>query len=58
MKLAGHLSAALFGSAVVVTLVQPQVVVAAPATQVATIARQVTVQIEGQNPGSGVIVAK
>jgi serine protease Do len=58
MRLAGHLPAVLLGSAVVVALVQPQAVIAGPNAQVETLARQVTVQIQGQAPGSGVIVAR
>jgi tetratricopeptide (TPR) repeat protein len=59
MKLAHNFSVVLFGSAIAATLVQSQTICATTnTTQIATIARQVTVQIDGQNPGSGVIVAK
>jgi Flp pilus assembly protein TadD len=57
MKIIPLLSATLFGTAATIALVQPYAVALSP-EQVATIARQVTVQIDGQNPGSGVIVAR
>jgi S1-C subfamily serine protease len=58
MKFTYPLVATLFGS-VAIALVQPHVAVAMKSpTQVADIARQVTVQIDGQNPGSGVIIAR
>lgn len=51
-------AAALFGSAtVIIALVQPALT-APNADQVNAIARQVTVQIEGQASGSGVIIAR
>jgi tetratricopeptide (TPR) repeat protein len=48
--------AALTGAAIV--LVQPQVAVALTANQVNRIASEITVVVDGINPGSGVIVAK
>jgi tetratricopeptide (TPR) repeat protein len=57
MKLLPVLSATLLGTAATIALVQPYAVALSP-EQVDTIARQVTVQIYGQNPGSGVIIAK
>jgi S1-C subfamily serine protease len=56
MKLSSSLVATLFGT-VTLTLVQPHPkVMPQSATQVATTARQITVLIEGQNLGSGVII--
>jgi tetratricopeptide (TPR) repeat protein len=52
------LIAALLGTTVTITLVQTHPALSQSRNQVEMIARQVTVQIEGQNPGSGVIVAK
>jgi tetratricopeptide (TPR) repeat protein len=53
------LTAAVFGTAATLALVQPHAAFAAlSATQVDAIARQVTVKIDGQNPGSGVIISK
>jgi tetratricopeptide (TPR) repeat protein len=58
MKLSSSLVATLFGT-VIITLVQPyQKVVSQPATQLATTARQITVLIEGQNLGSGIIIKR
>ncbi|MEW6491201.1 MAG: trypsin-like peptidase domain-containing protein [Cyanobacteriota bacterium] len=69
MKFFDGLSAALIGVAIVV--MQPQVAVpqtltgdeqaiaqGAPAKPIATMAKDVTVVINGQNPGSGVIISK
>ena len=50
------ISAALTGAAIV--LVQPQIAVALTANQVNRIASEITVLVDGINPGSGVIVAK
>jgi tetratricopeptide (TPR) repeat protein len=58
MNFAFGLAITLLGTAVV-TLVQPyQRVMAQSATQVANTAKQITVLIEGQNPGSGVIIRR
>jgi tetratricopeptide (TPR) repeat protein/S1-C subfamily serine protease len=57
MKLIPVLSATLLGTVATIALVQPYAVALSP-EQVDTLARQVTVQILGQNPGSGVIVAR
>ncbi len=56
MNLYYGISAALFGVAIVVA--QPQVVAALTAQEVNTIARDITVLIDGLYPGSGVIVAR
>jgi tetratricopeptide (TPR) repeat protein len=58
MKLAPALIATVFGIAPIVALVQNQQMLALPATQVNNIARQFTVVIDGQNPGSGVIIGR
>jgi tetratricopeptide (TPR) repeat protein len=59
MKNLYGLTAAVFGTAATIVLIQPHAAFAAlSATQVDAIARQVTVKIDGQNPGSGVIIAK
>jgi tetratricopeptide (TPR) repeat protein len=59
MKNLYGLTAAVFGTAATIVLIQPHAAFAAlSATQVDAIARQVTVRIDGQNPGSGVIIAK
>ncbi|MEW6491202.1 MAG: hypothetical protein AB1589_01440, partial [Cyanobacteriota bacterium] len=51
------LSAALMGAAIVV--VQPQIATAQVDEQaIAAMAKEVTVVINGQNPGSGVLIAK
>jgi tetratricopeptide (TPR) repeat protein len=57
MKFFPALSAVLFGTAATIALIHSAAVALSPA-QVETIARQVTVQIEGQSPGSGVIAAR
>jgi tetratricopeptide (TPR) repeat protein len=57
MKLIHGLPATLFGTIATVALIQPYAVALSP-EQVDTLARQVTVQIDGQNPGSGVMVAR
>lgn len=56
MNLSYKLPAALIGAAIVLT--QPQAATALTANAVQEIANQITVLIDGQNPGSGVIVAK
>ncbi len=56
MKLSYQLPAALVGAAIV--LAQPQMATALTANAVQQIANQITVLIDGQNPGSGVIIAK
>jgi S1-C subfamily serine protease/regulator of sirC expression with transglutaminase-like and TPR domain len=48
----------LFGSAAIIALVQAHPAFALSTAQVDVIARQVTVKIEGQAPGSGVIIAR
>jgi tetratricopeptide (TPR) repeat protein/V8-like Glu-specific endopeptidase len=54
-----RLTAAVMGAATTIILIQSYPACAAlSTTQVDAIARQVTVKIDGQNPGSGVIVAK
>jgi tetratricopeptide (TPR) repeat protein len=58
MKVAYGLAASLFGTAAIVTFVQPQVAFALSAEQINTIAKQVTVLIDGQAPGSGVLIAR
>jgi tetratricopeptide (TPR) repeat protein len=57
MKLAFELPTILFGTTATIALVQPYAV-AQSTQQVEQIAKQVTVQIDGQAPGSGVIVAR
>jgi tetratricopeptide (TPR) repeat protein len=57
MKLIHGLSASLLVTVATISLVQPYAM-ALSSQEVNTIARQVTVQIDGQNPGSGVIVAR
>lgn len=57
MKLVSGLSSVVVGATTLV-LVQPQTVLALDASQVAGIAEQISVQIDGQAPGSGVLVAK
>jgi tetratricopeptide (TPR) repeat protein len=57
MKLIHGLSVSLLGTVATIALVQPYAL-ALSSQEVNTIARQVTVQIDGQNPGSGVIVAR
>ncbi|MCL1471867.1 trypsin-like peptidase domain-containing protein [Argonema antarcticum] len=60
MKFSSGLSAALIGAAIVI--VQPQVVVPQQQTlddkAIGEMAKDVTVLINGQNPGSGVIISK
>ncbi|MDF0554882.1 tetratricopeptide repeat-containing serine protease family protein [Kamptonema sp. UHCC 0994] len=56
MNFYSGISAALTGAAIV--LVQPQMAMALTANQVNQIASEITVLIDGINPGSGVIVAK
>ncbi len=60
MKLDSKLAAILSGTAIVSTIVitMPQIVVALLPSDVNKIAEQITVLIDGQNPGSGVIIAK
>jgi hypothetical protein len=62
VKLAPCIAALIFSSVPGIALLQSSPVVAQSASQtnvsVANIARQVTVQIEGQNPGSGVIIGR
>jgi hypothetical protein len=58
MKFTSGLAAILVSSAVIVMVQPPQVVLAQSATQVANAAKQFTVLIEGQNPGSGVIIKR
>jgi tetratricopeptide (TPR) repeat protein len=59
MKISYGLAAAVMGTTAMIVLVQPQTVVRAlSASQVANTARQVTVLISGQNPGSGVIIKR
>jgi hypothetical protein len=49
------LAALLFAPAAII--ITQQAAVAQSATQVANTAKQITVLIEGQNPGSGVIIS-
>jgi tetratricopeptide (TPR) repeat protein len=56
MKLSG-LTTAVVGATVTMMLVQPRVA-ALSASQVAETANQITVLIEGQNPGSGVLIKR
>ena len=56
MNLSYKLPAALIGAAIVLS--QPQVATALTANAVQQIANKITVVIDGQNPGSGVIIAK
>jgi tetratricopeptide (TPR) repeat protein len=59
MQFPARLSAVLFGTAALVTVVHTLPGHASlNYAQVGEIARQVTVQIDGQNPGSGVIIAR
>jgi tetratricopeptide (TPR) repeat protein len=59
MPFPARLSAVLFGTAALVTMVHTLPSHASlNYAQVGEIARQVTVQIDGQNPGSGVIIAR
>ncbi|ALF52880.1 hypothetical protein ACX27_08450 [Nostoc piscinale CENA21] len=53
MKVAGVLSALLFGTAIVI--VQPAATALTP-SEIANIAQQITVRIDGANTGSGVII--
>lgn len=55
-KLAAILGSTAIVSAVIITTLQ--VVVALPASEINKIAEQITVLIDGQNPGTGVIVEK
>jgi tetratricopeptide (TPR) repeat protein len=58
MKSTSGLATILFGLATI-TLVQPhQVIMAQSATQIANTAKQITVLIDGQNPGSGIIIRR
>jgi serine protease Do len=57
MKPLYGISAFLLGTAAPLALIQPQAVALSHA-QVDQIARQVVVQIFGQNPGSGVIISQ
>ena len=57
MKVPSSLSCSLLG-ATVLALVQTQPVAALSATQINAIARQITVLIDGQNPGSGVMIKR
>jgi S1-C subfamily serine protease len=57
MKFSTGLAASLFSTAVAIALVQPAIM-AQSASQVANTARQITVLIQGQNPGSGVIIRR
>jgi tetratricopeptide (TPR) repeat protein len=56
MKFTPHLATAIIGATATAALVQPLLTQAQPANTVSTIARQVTVKIDGQAPGSGVII--
>jgi len=58
-KIYSGLSAALIGSSAIV-MVQPQVAVSQTLDEqaIASVAKEVTVIINGQNPGSGVLIAK
>lgn len=60
MKFNAQLTAALAGMAIasvsVITLTQT--VTALPASEVSTIAKDLTIMVDGQNPGSGVLIAK
>lgn len=59
MKLYYQLSAALVGAAIVIS--QPLIVVSQSSVDeqaIASMAKEITVVINGQNPGSGVIIAK
>ncbi len=57
MKIDIGLSPVIVGAATIV-LVQPQSVLALNASQVAAIAEQISVRIDGQAPGSGVLLAR
>lgn len=57
MKLVYGIPSVLAGTASIV-MVQAQAVLALTASQVANIAEQVSVKIDGQSPGSGVMIAK
>lgn len=57
MKVPSSLSCSLLGTTVL-ALVQTQPVAALSATQINAIARQITVLIDGQNPGSGVMIKR
>jgi len=52
------LQAALIGTAATIALVQPQIAVALSSDEIANKAREFTVQIEGDNTGSGVILER
>jgi tetratricopeptide (TPR) repeat protein len=56
MKFTPHLATVIIGATATAALVQPLLTQAQPANTVSTIARQVTVKIDGQAPGSGVII--
>jgi S1-C subfamily serine protease len=56
MKFDYGLPAALIG--VSIALVQPEITVALSSTEVSEIATQITVQIEGDSEGSGVIIKR
>jgi tetratricopeptide (TPR) repeat protein len=58
MKVPHDFATVLFGTAIVAALVQTQPVFAQSAAQVSATAQQVTVLIDGQNPGSGVIIRR
>jgi lipoprotein NlpI len=59
MKFTPHLISAIIGTATVITLVQPHKrTMAQSPEQVASTAKQITVLIEGQNPGSGVLIRR
>jgi serine protease Do len=59
MQFSARLSTVLFGTAALVTVVHTLPSYASLShAQVGEIARQVTVQIDGQAPGSGVIIAR
>ncbi len=58
MRFSYGLPVALAGAAATVALVQPYIALALTSPQVAGIAKAITVLIDGQFPGSGVIVAK
>ena len=53
-----RMTAGLFGAAATIALVQPQMAVALEPSEVAALAREFTVRIEGEKKGSGVILER
>ena len=58
MTFASRILPVVWGTVATIALVQPQIVTALPSSQVEQIAKSITVRIESQTPGSGVLIKR